>query len=149
MTVGKFCSREVIVAEKESSVTEIARLMRNHHVGDVVIVEGGEKQARPIGILTDRDIVIELIACDVALDSVTAGDIMSYELVTAGENDSIWDTLQHMRARGIRRLPVVNDGGYLVGILAADDLMELFAEELNLLARIPFREQLVEGATRP
>ncbi|MBW2502721.1 MAG: CBS domain-containing protein, partial [Deltaproteobacteria bacterium] len=72
MTVGKFCSREVIVAEKESSVTEIARLMRNHHVGDVVIVEGGEKQARPIGILTDRDIVIELIACDVALDSVTA-----------------------------------------------------------------------------
>ena len=149
MTVGKFCSREVIVAGKESSVAEIARLMRKHHVGDVVIVSRNGGRAKPVGILTDRDIVIELIACDVPLDSVTAGDIMSCELVTAGENDSIWDILQHMRAKGVRRVPVVGRGGDLVGILAADDLLELFAEELNLLARIPFREQLVEGAARP
>jgi CBS domain-containing protein len=149
MTVGKFCSREVIVAGKESSVAEIARLMRKHHVGDVVIVSRNGGRAKPVGILTDRDIVIELIACDVPLDSVTAGDIMSYKLVTARESDSIWDTLQHMRAKGIRRVPVVGTGGDLVGILAADDLLELFADELNLLARIPFREQLVEGVARP
>jgi CBS domain-containing protein len=136
--------------EKESSVAEIARLMRNHHVGDVVIVFSRGGRARPVGILPDREIVIELIACDVPLDPVTAaGDIMSYELVTAGENDSILDTLQHMRAKGIQCIPVVGSAGDLVSILAADDLLELFAEELKLLAKIPFREQLIEGVARP
>ena len=149
MTVGKFCNREVIIADKSTSVTEVAKLMRHHHVGDVVIVDSNGEKAKPIGILTDRDIVIELIACEVAPESVSAQDVMSYELVTAREEDSIWDTLQKMRARGIRRMPVVNDAGELEGILSVDDLMELFAEELNLLAKVPFREQLIEGTTRP
>jgi CBS domain-containing protein len=149
MTVGKFCNREVIIADKNSSIAEIAKLMRKHHVGDVVLVNDKGGRTKPVGILTDRDIVIELIASDVPLDSVSAGDIMSYELVTAKEEDSIWDTLQRMRAKGIRRVPVVNDKEELEGILSVDDLLELFAEELNLLAKVPFREQLVEGATRP
>lgn len=148
MTVGKFCNREVIIAEKDSNIVEIAKLMRRHHVGDVVIVSSEGGRTKPIGILTDRDIVIELIACDVALDSVSVGDVMSFELVTAREGDSIWDTLQHMRAKGIRRVPVVNDVDELQGILSIDDLLELFAEELNLLAKVPFREQLIEGVTR-
>ena len=149
MTVGKFCNREVIVAEKSSTVQEVAKLMRQHHVGDVVIVDSSGGKAKPIGILTDRDIVIELIACDVTPDAVCAQDVMSYELVTAREEDSIWDTLQTMRAKGIRRIPVVNEAGGLEGILSVDDLLELFAEELNLLSKIPFREQLIEGTTRP
>jgi len=148
MTVGKFCNREVIIANKESSIVEIAKLMRIHHVGDVILVTDEGDRTKPVGILTDRDIVIELIACDVPLDSVSAGDVMSYELVTAREEDSIWDTLQHMRAKGIRRVPVVNDKDELQGILSVDDLLELFAEELNLLAKVPFREQLIEGAIR-
>jgi len=149
MTVGKFCNREVIIAEKSSTVTEAAKLMRHHHVGDVVIVDSNGRKAKPLGILTDRDIVIELIACDVSLESVTVGDVMSYELVTARVRDSIWDTLQMMRAKGIRRVPVVNDADELEGILTIDDLLELFAEELNLLAKVPFREQLIESTTRP
>ncbi|KPJ99753.1 MAG: histidine kinase [Desulfobacterales bacterium SG8_35] len=148
MTVGKFCNREVIVARKDTTVVEVAKLMRNHHVGDVVIVATSGERTRPIGILTDRDIVIELIACDVPLDSVSAGDVMSYELVTAREEDSIWDTLQLMRVKGIRRMPVVNAADELQGILSIDDLLELFAEELNLLAKVPFRGQSVEGAAR-
>lgn len=149
MTVGEFCNREVVIAGKDSTIEKIAGLMRKHHVGDVVIVSTRGERSIPIGIVTDRDIVIELVAGDVPLDSVSAGDIMSYELFTAKEDDSIWDTLQHMRAKGIRRVPVVNDAGELEGILSVDDLLELFADELNLLAKVPFREQLVEGATRP
>jgi CBS domain-containing protein len=149
MTVGKFCNREVIIADKDCSIAEIAKLMRKYHVGDVILVTGSGDQARPVGILTDRDIVIELIACDVPLDSVCAGDVMSYELVTAREEDSIWDTLKRMRAKGIRRVPVVNDQGQLEGILSIDDLLELFAEELNQLAKVPFREQQLEGDRRP
>ena len=149
MTVGKFCNREVIIAEKNITVTEVAKLMRQHHVGDVVVVDSSGGKTKPIGILTDRDVVIELIACDVAPDSVSAGDVMSYELVTAREGDSIWDTLQKMRAKGIRRIPVVNETGELEGILSVDELLELFAEEINLLAKIPFREQLIESTMRP
>lgn len=149
MTVGKFCNREVIIAEKGSTIAEIAKLMRQHHVGDVVIVETNGDRAKPVGILTDRDIVIELIACDVPLDSVSAGDIMSHDLVTVREENSIWDTLRHMRTKGIRRIPVVNDTGELEGILSVDDLLELFAEELNMIAEVPFREQLAETTIRP
>ena len=148
MTVGKFCNRDVIIAEKERTVIEVAKLMRHHHVGDVVIVSSNGNGTKPIGILTDRDIVIELVACDVPLESVAVGDVMSYELVTAKEDDSIWDTLQLMRAKGIRRVPVVNASDELEGILSIDDLLELFAEELNLLAKVPFREQLIESVTR-
>ena len=148
MTVGKFCNRDVIIAEKEQTVIEVAKLMRHHHVGDVVIVSSNGGKTKPIGILTDRDIVIELVACDVPLESVAVGDVMSYELVTAREDDSIWDTLQLMRAKGIRRVPVVNAADELEGILSIDDLLELFAEELNLLAKVPFREHLIESVTR-
>jgi len=74
---------------------------------------------------------------------------MSYELVTAREDDSIWDTLKRMRAKGIRRVPVVNDKDELEGILSVDDLLELFAEELALLSRVPFSEQLLEEDRRP
>lgn len=148
MTVGKFCNREVIVADKDCSITEIAKLMRRHHVGDVVLVTGDGDRLTPIGIITDRDIVVELLACDVDLDAVSAGDVMTYELVTVREEDSIWDTLQRMRAKGIRRVPVVNARDELEGILSIDDLLELFAEELSLLAKVPFREQLIETAIR-
>lgn len=149
MTVGKFCNREVIIAEKDSNIVEIAKLMRHHHVGDVIIVNRDGNHIEPIGILTDRDIVVELIACDVPLDSVSAKDIMSYELSTVRQEDSIWDTLRLMDAKGIRRIPVVNETGELEGILSFDDLLELFAEELNLLAKVPFREQQVESTARP
>ena len=108
MTVGKFCTREVVIAGRDSTILEVARLMRQHHVGDVVIVDAGDDKTEPIGILTDRDIVVELLAAEVSLDTVAVGDVMSFELVTAREQDSIWDTLQSMRAKGIRRVPVVN-----------------------------------------
>jgi len=149
MTVGKFCNRDVVVIEKDSTILEVARLMRQHHVGDIVIVDAKGLHPKPIGIITDRDIVIELIAGDVSLDDVLVGDVMSYELVTAHEQDSIWDAMNLLRTRGIRRLPVVNEEGGLEGILTIDDLYELLGEELMLLTKVPFREQLHENEKRP
>ena len=150
MTVGKFCNREVVVTSKDSTIMEVAQLMRHHHVGDIVIVDdNGGDQPRPIGIITDRDIVMELIACEVSLDDVLVGDVMSYELVTAHEQDSIWDAMNLMRTKGIRRLPVVNEEGGLEGILTIDDLYELLGEELKLLTKVPLREQVNEKEQRP
>ncbi|HER62893.1 MAG TPA: CBS domain-containing protein, partial [Desulfobacteraceae bacterium] len=114
-----------------------------------VIVHPGGDKPKPVGILTDRDIVVELLATEVPLDAVSVGDVMTFTLVTAREQDSIWDTLQSMRTKGIRRVPVVNDQGGLEGILSVDDLLELLAEELILLAKVPVRQQMHEEKTRP
>lgn len=137
MTIGAFCNREVVVAPATADIATIARLMRQHHVGDVIIVDdAGASTVVPRGILTDRDIVLELVAGGVALDRVVAGDVMSRDLVTAHEGDSLWQTLNRMRSFGIRRLVVVNSAGGLEGILTLDDVIELLADELSILAKI-------------
>ncbi len=144
MSIGEFCTRTVVMAEKNTNIVELAQLMRKHHVGDVVVVEKHVDRMLPVGIITDRDIVVELIAEEVDIESVTAGDLMSTELITATQKEGIWDTLQLMRSQGIRRLPVVNEEGFLEGILTVDDLIKLLADELNILAKIASRGQKFE-----
>ncbi|MEW6595783.1 MAG: CBS domain-containing protein [Thermodesulfobacteriota bacterium] len=137
MSASAFCNREVVIAPASADILTVARLMRQHHVGDVVIVDDSDPaRVIPRGIITDRDIVLELVASGVALDRVAAGDVMSQELVTAQEGDSLWQTMQRMRAFGIRRMVVVNSAGALEGILTLDDLIELLADELATLAKI-------------
>ena len=148
MSIGEFCTREVVIVERGTGIVELAQLMRKHHVGDVIVVDKQGDLVVPVGIVTDRDIVVELIAGKVDLDSVTTGDVMSPELITAKEKEGIWDTLQRMRSKGIRRLPVINKDGGLEGILTVDDLIELLADELDLLAKIAGRGQELEEKRR-
>ena len=148
MSIGEFCTREVVVAEKDTGIVELAQLMRKYHVGDVVIVEKHVDRMLPLGIVTDRDIVVELIAEEVDVESVTGGDVMSTKLITAKQKDGLWDTLQLMQSQGIRRLPVVNEEDFLEGILTVDDLIELLAEELVILAKIAGRGQKYEEENR-
>ncbi len=148
MSIGEFCTREVVIVERGTGIVELAQLMRKHHVGDVIVVDIRGDLVVPVGIVTDRDIVVELIAGKVDLDSVTTGDVMSPELITAKEKEGIWDTLQRMRSKGIRRMPVINEDGGLEGILTVDDLIELLADELDLLAKIAGREQELEEQRR-
>jgi len=149
MTVGEFCNREVVIAERETTIVEAAKLMRKYHVGDLVVVDRREEMNIPVGIITDRDIVVEIIAGEVSLDSACTGDVMSFELTTAKEHDGILEALQKMRGLGIRRMPVVNDRGGLEGILAVDDVLELLAEELTLLASAATQGQEKEKKLRP
>lgn len=136
MPVGEYCNREVVVTEQTTEVREAAKLMRKHHVGDLVVVERRGPENIPIGVLTDRDLVIEVLAQDIPVDAVTVGDVMSLELVTARESDGLWDTLDRMRTLGIRRMPVVNERSGLVGIITSDDVLELLSEGLNDLAKL-------------
>lgn len=148
MSVGQICNRDTVIARKEDSIVEIAKLMRELHVGSVIIVEDAEDGVKPVGIVTDRDLVVEILAAQIDPDTVAIGDIMSYELTTAQENDGLWETLQRMRAKGIRRLPVVDGQGLLLGILSSDDLLELLAGELGELVRIINKEQEREQRVR-
>lgn len=136
MSTGEFCTREVVITEKGSSILTVAQLMRTYHVGDVIVVERRGGQTVPVGVITDRDIVVEVIAQEVDLGSVTAGDVMSYDLLSVREDEGIWEVLLQMCDQGVRRVPVVNDDGGLEGVLALDDMIELLAEELTLLAKI-------------
>lgn len=144
MNVAELCNREVIIVEQDATVLEAAKLMRQYHVGDLVVTEKRQGVSFPIGILTDRDIVIELIAGEVDLDAVTVGDVMSYELLTVSEEEAIVDTIKLMRGRGVRRVVVVNKQGSLEGIIAVDDLIDLLAEQMKDIVSLISCEQKKE-----
>jgi CBS domain-containing protein len=148
MLVGKICNREVVFVEPDTSIAQAARLMREHHVGGLVVVQEKSGKRVPVGIITDRDLVIEVIAEGVDMSDITVGDIMSDQLVTAREGDDLLETLKMMRARGIRRLPVIDDDGALAGILTVDDLIDLFSEQIADLARLIAFEQKREQERR-
>lgn len=148
MTIGEICNRDTVFTLRNSSIPDAARLMREQHVGDLIVVETGSGRRIPVGILTDRDLVVEILAKEVDPGAVTVGDIMSSELVTARESDNLYDTMQRMRAKGVRRVPVVNDAGELVGIVTVDDFLDLLADELGALARLVSREQAREKRQR-
>jgi CBS domain-containing protein len=148
MPISEICNREVVIVQRSNTIMEAAQLMRQHHVGDVVVVDerGGIKV--PVGIVTDRDLVVEIMAPAIDQTVVTVGDIMASELVTVKENAGLSETIEYMRAKGVRRVPVVDRNGALVGILALDDLLELLAEELLALAKLVRREQKREMTNR-
>jgi CBS domain-containing protein len=148
MSVGEICNREVVITEKSVTVGEAAQLMRSRHVGDLLVVEEEKGRNRPIGIVTDRDIVLAVVAAGVAPESLTVGDIMGQGLVTVKESEGVFEALRYMRSKGVRRMPVLDREGGLAGIITLDDLLVLLAEEMTELARIISREQQREAATR-
>ena len=118
MRIADSCKRQVVTATANATLAEVARLMRNQHVGTVVIVEG----RKPVGIVTDRDIVVETVACGRDPCTLAAGEMMTPSpTVIPEDEDTAW-TVKVMRDRGIRRLPVVDAAGALVGIVALDDM---------------------------
>jgi len=140
MSAGEYCNREIVVVEKSDSVREAAKLMRERHVGDVVVVEKTAEGAKPQGILTDRDIVIELLAKDVDVDSVSIGDIMSTHLVSVNEDTKLLDAINLMRDKSIRRLIVLTETGTLAGLLSVDDILEIVTEQLTSLSKLIVNE---------
>ncbi len=148
MPIGEFCNREVVFATRKTSVKEAAELMRKYHVGDLVVVDEINGKRVPVGIVTDRDIVIEIIAESLSVDDFTAGDIMGAEVISVHEKEGVVETIRLMRSHGIRRIPVVGQDGGLVGIMSVDDVLDLLAEELAELAKVAPREQAREARTR-
>ena len=149
MFIGEICNRDVVIASRDTSVTELARLMREQHVGSIVITKEQNQCQIPIGIITDRDLVIELLSKDIDISKVSAADIMNTELTTVRESNHIHDTLKLMRGKGIRRIPVVNDENVLVGILTVDDLLDVVISELDDIVNLVNVEQKREKQLRP
>jgi CBS domain-containing protein len=123
--------------------------MREQHVGNLIVVGRRGGVLVPTGILTDRDIVVGVVAKRVASDSVTVGDAMSRNLVTVRQADELEGALREMRKHGVRRAPVVGPSGELVGVLAVDDVVQHLATQFGRLADLIRQEQEAELRTRP
>lgn len=149
MTAGQACTREVVVAPKTELIVDAARRMRTSHVGSLVVVEERNGRRIPIGIVTDRDIVISVVAGDPDhINYLFVGDVMSDDLATAQEHDSIESALETMKRRGVRRLPIVDAVGNLTGIVTLDDILQSLTTQQSELVGLVAREQQRERRSR-
>ena len=125
MKVGQHCKHRAVCIHSAADIVEAARMMRDEHVGFLIVYERGDDIRKPIGVLTDRDIVLEVLAKDVEPHAVTVEDAMTHQPLVARESDELAEALQAMRMAGIRRVPVVDGRGALAGIFALDDGIDL------------------------
>lgn len=149
MDVNLICNHNVATVGKGQGIVDAAALMREEHVGDLIVVEPRGNAHVPVGILTDRDIVVGVIAKKIAADAVTVGDAMTRNLLTVREDSTLEFALREMRRHGVRRAPVVRANGDLVGIIAADDIIQHLAVQLGRLADLIKLEQDAELKARP
>jgi len=148
MHIGELSVVQTVSCTRDDTVQAAAMLMRRHHVGDLVVVDADGGASVPVGILTDRDIVLAVVAPGLDPASLLAGDVMSDDLLTANESDDVYATIERMRLRGIRRVPVLDANGNLSGIVSADDLLAFLVDEMGELARIGSWQQAHERRAR-
>ena len=149
MNVGQLCQREVVTTQQGEELCTAAQLMRSKHVGFLVVVEpsdGGRQ--RVVGVMTDRDIVIAVLAREVDTHQLRVGDVMTREPLLAEQTQPVESVVSLMREVGVRRVPVIDKDGYLAGVLSIDDVLEVMAEQLVNIADSLRSERRAERALR-
>ena len=144
--VRDIASHEVVTVASGATLRECAKAMRERHVGSVVLVD--PDSPRPVGVVTDRDIVIEAVAVGLDVATITVGDIATRPLVSVREDEDLVEAMARMRECGVRRLPVTGPNGHLSGMLALDDVISALAEQADAIVRVMAAERAKETATR-
>ncbi len=132
MPIQDLARSEVVTVSPDTSVPEIASKLENESVGSVVVAEGNQ----PVGIVTDRDLAVRILSDERDAAGLSAEDVMSDDLCTAHPEDGFAEAARMMSENAVRRLPVCDDGGELQGIITADDMTELLADEQQQLAEV-------------
>ncbi|HUH93725.1 MAG TPA: CBS domain-containing protein [Casimicrobiaceae bacterium] len=148
MSISEFCTHNVVCATRDTTALEAARLMRHHHVGDVVIVDESDGVRKPIGIVTDRDLVVEVMASGVDPSAIKIGELVLRSPVIIEDSASYAETVRLMAVNGVRRMPVVGPGGALLGIITLDDMLRQLTSPLAALADLAGRARSFEAQTR-
>ena len=148
MNAGDICNREVVVAYRNMSLAEAAKLMRDNHVGSLVVVVDRLSERVPVGMITDRDLTVAVIAKELDPRKLTVGDVIGDELFTVREKDCVTDVLRLMRERGVRRVPVLTHSGALAGLVTIDDVLDIVAEQLGDIVHAVERERVREARVR-
>jgi CBS domain-containing protein len=150
VNVGQICQRSVVTIRASDDLSTAARLMREKHIGYLIVVEPTSQGERtPVGVLTDRDIVVAVVAQDADPRALTVGDVMTCNPKTVLTEDCLTDALSQMQSIGVRRLPVLGAQAQLVGILSMDDILRTMAEEFGRAAGAISRERTREETLRP
>lgn len=139
LCAADICRTDIVTAEEHTSLYEVSKLMREHHIGDVVITQSGDRTHKPIGMLTDRDIVVHGIACDIDLNRVTAGDLSKQDLVTVRPEADISEIVGTMNAHAVRRVIVDGASDYR-GIITFDDILWAFSRIFSNLSAVTERQ---------
>ncbi len=142
MSLERICTKTVVTISPDATVLEAARLMHAKHVGCLVVLN----DSRPIGILTDRDIVLKTIAAGEKPEATLVKMAMTANPTTVNVNYDLLDAVRLMRDRGVRRLPIVNEHRHLLGIVTLDDLLMAFSAEVGELAGAVHKEFGLEAA---
>lgn len=148
MKLKDLCVLDVACCKPEISIDTAARLMRQQHTGDLVVVDESDGGREPIGMITDRDIVVQVIATGRDPASTKVVDVMTAPLVIASGSEDLDTALERMREQGVRRLPVVDDTGNLLGIVTLDDVLQVHARQAAGLLDVIAREQTRENRAR-
>ncbi len=141
MQIKDICECKVETASKDTSLTEAAKLMKEQNVGTLVVVETEGEETKPIGIITDRDIVVNAIAEESDLTKQQVEQCMSTDLLILKSDQDSFEALDSMSERGVRRAPIVDENDQLVGIATFDDIFLAIANEANKLAGL-IRQQV-------
>ena len=137
MTVGRICSRDVDFATVEESVRAAAQRMLQRKVGSLVVLD---ESRRPVGIVTDRDLTVKVLAYGLDGNAIKVGEIMTENPRTITEDAPVEEALAAMRGTGCRRLPVIGESGNLAGVISLDDVLGLIAEEARMIGDLLERE---------
>jgi len=148
MLLKEICTPDVVHCTRDTTVLEAARLMRTKHIGDLVVVDDPEEDRVPVGIVTDRDIVVEVLGTGLDPATTTVSRIMHAPVVIARESEDTAQAIERMRTHGVRRVPVVGHKGQLIGIITLDDLLKKLAADANALMDIVAKEQVQEHRAR-
>jgi len=150
MKLKNVCTRDVACCHSQSSIFEAARKMREHHVGNLVVVEddGDDCNALPVGIITDRDIVVEVVSRNRDPQETTVATVMSTPMVVADESEDVAEAVERMQVHGVRRIVITGAHGALAGIFTLDDLLRLTAEQAAAPLAVMTKEQKREHRDR-
>jgi CBS domain-containing protein len=149
LTAGAVCTRDVSIAFRSTALHEAARSMRERHVGSLVVVDETPEGRVVAGLLTDRDIVTAVVAKEVDARTLSVEDVMSADVATVREDDSLHDVVAQMKRRRVRRLPVVTAQDRLVGMIAADDVLRALAADFQALVQAIGEQSKIEQLIRP
>jgi len=149
MRVRDICTTEVVCCRPRSSAAEAARLMRQKHVGDVVVVSDAEGERVPVGVVTDRDIAIEVVGSGRDAERTPLSELMRNPVVIASDSEDGSAVAERMRFHGVRRIPVVDERGSLMGIVTLDDLLRVQLSDMENLLASQAKAQRREQTRRP
>jgi CBS domain-containing protein len=142
MSLERVCSKSVVTISPDATVAEAAKLMQSKHIGCLVVID----ESRPIGIVTDRDIVLKVVAGEKKPAETAVRKIMTANPTMVNVNYDLLDAVRLMHSRGVRRLPVVDEHRHLLGIITMDDLLTVFSAEVANLAGAVQKEFGLEAA---